>query len=177
MSNPTLQLCFGTLQLQAGCVSPTVLWQLKPNCSITPAQLLQFYATLCIVSLGIGLAFWFQGASLVLPFAGLELLLVGVALVFYARHARDGEKITLQDHQLVIELQTAGRVARSEFFGDWVKVEFKDGSGSLIEVSGQGHSVKVGRFLRPELRHALAAEIRSAVRVSLAQKLEIAVPS
>jgi uncharacterized membrane protein len=38
------------------------------------------------------------------------------------------------------------------------------GDGSLIEVSGQGLSVFVGRFVRPELRPVLAKEIRMAVR-------------
>ena len=35
---------------------------------------------------------------------------------------------------------------------------------SLIEVSGQGRSVRVGRYVRPELRAALAREIRMALR-------------
>ena len=43
-------------------------------------------------------------------------------------------------------------------------VEPKGGDGSLIEVSGQGRSVRVGRHLRPELRPALAREIRMALR-------------
>ena len=158
------KLRFGTLHLQSELDSPMVQWQLKPNCSVTPAQLVQFYVSLCVVSLGIGGAFWLQGASLVLPFAGLELLAVGAALVVYARHARDCEKIILQDHRLVVELKIAGRVERSEFSRDWVRVEPKAGDGSLIEVSGQGRTVSVGRFLRPELRPALAREIRFALR-------------
>jgi uncharacterized membrane protein len=35
---------------------------------------------------------------------------------------------------------------------------------SLIEVSGQGRRVIVGRYLRPELRPQLAREIRKALR-------------
>ena len=38
------------------------------------------------------------------------------------------------------------------------------GDTSLIEVSGQGRKVKVGRYVRPELRPALAHEIRTALR-------------
>ncbi|MBW8720520.1 MAG: DUF2244 domain-containing protein, partial [Polaromonas sp.] len=44
------------------------------------------------------------------------------------------------------------------------RIEPKDGDGSLIEVSGQGRSVRVGRHVRPELRPALAREIRMALR-------------
>jgi uncharacterized membrane protein len=111
----------------------------------------------------IATAFWLQGAHLILPFAWLELMAVGAAFLVYARHARDGEKITLQGRQLVVELETAGRTERAEFAREWVRVEPRAGDGSLIEVSCQGRSVSVGRHLRPELRPALAREIRFAL--------------
>ncbi len=139
-------------------------WLLKRNCSVTPAQLGWLYVSLCVVSLAIAIFFWVQGARMVMPFTWLELLAVGMAFVVYARHARDGEKIVLQGGQLVVELETAGRMQRAEFNRQWVRVEPKSGDGSLIEVSGQGQSVRVGRHLRPELRPALAREIRLALR-------------
>ncbi len=172
MSNSALKLRFGTLRAQDDHDAPLVQWQLKPNCSVTPTQLVQFYVSLCVVSLGISAFFWLQGARMVLPFAGLELMAVGAALLVYARHARDGEKIFLQDTQLVVEFETAGRTERAAFVRDWVRVEPKSGDGSLIEVSGQGRTVVVGRYLRPELRPALAREIRFAVRGWLAQGAE-----
>jgi uncharacterized membrane protein len=142
----------------------SVQWLLKRNCSVTPAQLGWLYVSLCVVSLAIAIFFWVQGARMVMPFAWLELLAVGMAFVVYARHACDGEKIVLQGGQLVVELETAGRMQRAEFNRQWVRVEPKSGDGSLIEVSGQGQSVRVGRHLRPELRPALAREIRLALR-------------
>lgn len=105
-----------------------------------------------------------QGAKLVMPFAWLELIAVGSAFLVYARHASDAEKIVLKDGRLVVELESGGRTERAEFNREWVRVEPKNGDGSLIEVSGQGRSVEVGRHLRPELRPALAREIRFAVR-------------
>ena len=122
------------------------------------------FASLCVVSLGIATFFWVQGATLVMPFAWAELVAVGSAFTVYARHARDGEKIYFLRGQLVVELETAGRTQRSEFNLEWVRVEPKGGDGSLIEVSGQGRSVRVGRHVRPELRPALAREIRFALR-------------
>ena len=122
------------------------------------------FASLSVLSLGIATFFWMQGATLVMPFAWAELVAVGIAFTVYARHARDGEKIFLQGGQLVVELETAGRLQRAEFNREWVRVEPKNGDGSLIEVSGQGRSVRVGRHVRPELRPALAREIRFALR-------------
>ena len=141
-----------------------VQWLLKRNCSVTPAQLLVLFASLSVVSLGIATFFWIQGATLIMPFAWAELIALAIAFMVYARHARDGERIFLQGGQLVIELETAGRLERAEFNREWVRVEPKNGDGSLIEVSGQGRSVRVGRHVRPELRPALAREIRFALR-------------
>ncbi len=141
-----------------------VQWLLKRNCSVTPGQLGWLYASLCVVSLGIATFFWLQGAKLVMPFAWAELVAVGSAFLVYARHARDGEKIVLDGEQLVVELETAGHMQRAAFNREWVRIEPRSADGSLIEVSGQGQSVRVGRHLRPELRPALAREIRFALR-------------
>lgn len=92
------------------------------------------------------------------------MLTVGAACVLYSRHAGDAEKIVLQGGQLVIELETAGRTERAEFNREWVRVEPRNRDGSLIEVSAQGRSVRVGRHVRPELRPLLAREIRLALR-------------
>lgn len=142
----------------------SIHWFLKRNCSVTPAQLGWLYLSLCVVSLGIAGAFWLHGVRMVLPFTGLELAGVGIAFVAYARHAADGERISLEGAQLVVELDNAGRRERSEFNRQWVRIEPKADDGSLIEVSGQGRSVEVGRYVRPELRPALAREIRMALR-------------
>jgi len=116
------------------------------------------------VSLAIGCGFWLHGAPLVLPFAWLELAAVGVAFLAYARHATDGETIELQEGRLIVELENGGRHERTEFLPHQVRVEPEISDRSLIEVSGQGRSVKVGRYVRPELRAALAREIRMALR-------------
>lgn len=144
------------------CAQPC--WLLNRNCSVTPVQLCCTYLFLCATSFGIGLVFWANGVRLVLGFAGLELLAVGVAFLAFARHATDGERISLVGAQLVVEREIAGRLERAEFLCSWVRVEFAAAPPSLIKVSALGRSVAVGRFVRPESRAALAREIRIAVR-------------
>lgn len=141
-------------------------WRLARNCSVTPAQMGWMYLSLCAVSLGIGTFFWMLGAPLVMPFAWLEMVVVGLAFAMYGRHAADGEKISLQGSRLVVELETAGKLIRAEFDRSWVRVEPKTGDRSLITLSAQGRSVEVGRYVRPELRPALASEIRMALRAA-----------
>lgn len=165
MSQPAPAFRFATLPAPGSHGHEAVQWLLKRPCSVTPAQLGWFYLSLCLVSLGIAGFFWLQGITMVMPFAWAELLAVGAAFLMYARHVGDGEKIVLADGRLVVELETAGRMQRAEFNREWVRIEPADGDGSLIEVSGQGRSVRVGRHVRPELRPALAREIRWALRV------------
>ena len=143
-----------------------MLWLLQRRSALTVLQLGWCYLSLCAVVLtGMFLAGWQQSSPRLTKCVWLALLAVGVALVRYARHASDAEKILLQGGQLVIELESAGRTERAEFHRDWVRVEPRHGDGSLIEVSGQGYSVRVGRHMRPELRPMLAREIRRALRV------------
>ena len=153
-----LVLRFATVQGQ------NIQWFLRRNCSLTPGQMGWIYLSLCALSLGIGVMFWGMGATMVLPFAWLELTLVGIAFLLYARHAGDGERIFLTGPQLVVERETAGKLERTEFSREWVRVEPQSGDGSLIEVYGQGRRINIGRFVRPELRPALAREIRLALR-------------
>ena len=139
-------------------------WLLKRNCSISPAQLLIFFATLCAVSFVIAAVFWVHGAPLVAPFAGVELCAVGLALAVYARHATDYERMLLQPGRLTVERVNGSRTDSVDFSPVWVRVEPSAADHSLIELSGEGKRVAVGRFVRPELRRALADELRVALR-------------
>jgi len=139
-------------------------WLLKRNCSMSPGQLFGIYLSLCAVSLGIALGFSWQGASPILAFAGIELLLVGAALLVYARHAADHERIALARGALTVTHQHGRLVERTEFRAAWVRVEPAAGDGSLVELSGDGQRARVGRYLRPEWRATLAQELRAALR-------------
>ena len=109
----------------AGPADGSVHWLLKRNCSIDAAPAGSASTlSLCVVSLGIGGAFWWHGAPLVLPFAGLELLAVGAALLVYARHAADRERMALRPGRLTVELHaSAGAPSRSSSRRAWVRVE------------------------------------------------------
>jgi uncharacterized membrane protein len=142
----------------------SVDWLLKRNCSMSPRQLLGVYGVFCVLALGIASGFWLHGATLVMPFAWLEVLAVGAALGVYARHAADAERINLRGGRLTVELACGARIDRVDFRPEWVRVEPQHGDGSLIELSGQGKRVVIGRFVRPEMRRQLADELRWALR-------------
>lgn len=138
-------------------------WLLKRNCSISPRQLLAAYALLCAVTLTIAIFFLVQGAPLVLPFAGLELLGLGTALLLQARHAADRERLELLGGRLSVECRLGEQADRVEFQTAGLRVETGRGGRALIELSGQGRRVAIGRFVRPEQRRALADELRAVL--------------
>jgi uncharacterized membrane protein len=139
-------------------------WQIRRNCSITPRQMLAAYGLLCTLSLAVALFFWFTGARVVLAFTGFELMVLGAAMLLFARHAGDGETLTLVGRSLLVERAIGPRIERAAFTTDWVTVEPAAGQNSLVELVGQGHTMRVGRFLRPELRGEFARELRRALR-------------
>ncbi len=153
---------------ESGDATPewAVHWRLARNCSMAPRQLLGFYLLLCTISLGVASFFWWQGARMVMPFAWAEMLAVAAAMLVYARHATDHESIALSRGALTVEHSSGTRLERVEFQPEWVNVEPRSGDRSLIELSAHGKRIEVGRFVRPELRRDLAAELRQALRLA-----------
>lgn len=142
----------------------SVEWVFRRNQLLAPRQVVWLCASLCVLSLGLASVLWLHGATTALPFAWLELALVGVALLIYARHAADSERIALRGDELTVENTSGDRVRRVAFQPSWVRVEPRHGDRSLIDLSGQGRRICVGRFVRPELRVQLADELRWALR-------------
>jgi uncharacterized membrane protein len=160
-----------------GAEASGMQWRMARNSSFLPGCLLGVFVALAAVALGIGAAFWWLGAPAVLPLAGAELLLVGAAFWVCSRHAGDAETITLAERELKIEHRFGRVVDRAAFRAEWVRVEPVHGEGSLVEITGQGQRMHVGRYLRPELRTTLARELRQALRLEctgpVAQALQL----
>ncbi len=141
-------------------------FELKRNVSMSPRQLMTAFGLLCALSLAVAIGFWSQGVALIVMFTGLELLAVAAALWVAARHAGDRELITLADREMAVEQRCGTQVEHARFRAEWVRVEPAGGEGSLVELSGQGRSVRIGRHVRPELRVELAHELRRALRLA-----------
>jgi uncharacterized membrane protein len=66
------------------------------TCSISPVGLLRVFVGLAATVLAIGVGFALMGAWLVLPFAGLEVLMLGGAFLHYARRVGAEKERELQ---------------------------------------------------------------------------------
>ncbi len=140
-----------------------LVWQFKRNCSISPKQLLFFFVSLALASSFVAMLTWEAGATLVTPFTVLELLALGAALLAYARHAADRERVAMSAQLLVVEWESAGRIERAEFNPRWARIVV--GERGLIEISGAGRQAFIGRYTRPERREKLARDLRRALLV------------
>jgi uncharacterized membrane protein len=137
-------------------------WRLRKNCSVTPRQVMRIYAFLSLISLSIAAFFWSIGAVLVLPFACLEIVVLGVAFWWYAKHAVDGETVSCNAASVVIDTSYAGEHRRYVFEKHTVRVHQGNKAG-LVEVYSQGQKLEIGRFLRVDLRPILVSELRRAL--------------
>lgn len=143
----------------------SVEWVMRRHGALAPRRMHWILLAALALALGLGAWFWQRGAALAMPLAGLEVVAaLALALALNRRHAGDGERIALRDDGLTVEHACGRERRRVAFQPGWVRVEPRHGDRSLIELSGQGQQIAVGRFVRPESRLQLADELRWALR-------------
>ena len=125
---------------------------------MSPAGLAKVFAALAALVLAICVGFAAAGAWLVLPFAGLEVLLLGAAFVLHARHAADYERIELQSGRLEVEVTEADRVARYQLQN--ARVSMEEGRVVLRDAK---EAIEIGRHIGAEARAELVAELEKAL--------------
>ena len=121
---------------------------------MSPAGLAKVFAALALLVLAIGAGFATMGAWLILPFAGLEVLLLGAAYVLYARHAADYERIELDAGHVTVVVAEGARTARYEM--DGAKVSLEEGR---VVLRGAKEELEIGRYLGAEARAEVAAAL------------------
>ncbi len=136
-------------------------WILKKNCSISPRQLAKAYMALCVASFLVASYFVVHGAWLVMVFSVLEMTAVGVAFMYFARHATDRELIALGDDGLVVELVQAEQVSQYWMNPQRTRVELPNVRHGLIGLEADGDRVEVGRYLTEPNRRAFANELKN----------------
>jgi uncharacterized membrane protein len=135
---------------------------LKRNCSISPAGLAGVFAALAFVVVAIGAGFAIAGAWLVLPFAGLEVLLLAAAYVLYARRAADYERIVLESGRLTVEVGQAQKTSRYEMEARGARVCLDE---ERVVLCCAREQLELGRHLDADTRARFAAELQKRLRI------------
>jgi uncharacterized membrane protein len=142
---------------------------LKRPLSSSPKLLLGFMGSLSFVCLVIASAWAYVGATWVLVFALVDVLVLLAAVVWCVRHAMDFERINLTENTLTVERQLAGRLDQWAMQRFYVRLE-------LIEVSigpfksprlllkAQQQSVVLGGFCHTAALRQLDCQLRLALK-------------
>ena len=120
------------------------------------------------VSGAIGVGFSAIGAWLVLPFAGLETLVVGAALVLVARQRGDYELVVVDKERVHIVRRARGHRECVQLQRYWARVSLARGIygwyPSRLLIKSHGRAVEVGAWMTDEAREALALELAAVMR-------------
>ena len=116
--------------------------------------------------LAIGLGFALRGAWWVLAFALVEIGATVLAVLHYARHACDRERISLTTDCLLVERFEAGEVRETRLAPCWTRIVAPDRRRSLIELESRGVTVAIGAYVSEQARRQVAQELRRALQTS-----------
>lgn len=132
--------------------------ELLPNCSLTPGGAWFFFAGIASVSLTVAMFFVLSGYWPVLPFAGLELGVLGWALWTSLERRHWIQSIDISEDLVVIETRGPAGSTRHAYPRHWAGVKLV-GSGSWLPsrllVGAHGRLLEVGAFLTEEERRSL----------------------
>ena len=152
--------------------SNSKVWQatLTPHRSLDRNGFHILMGLVILVNLVVAGMFVALGAWPIAGFAGLDVLLVWWAFRVNFADARKLERISITEHELVLERMSEKHPPQQQrFVRRWVRVELEEDQereliGSLLLVSGRTR-VAVGEFLAPEERRTLAQALKSALAV------------
>jgi uncharacterized membrane protein len=140
---------------------------LVPHCSLSPRGALWFFGSLCAVSFGVASLFALQGFWPVLPFAGLEMLLLAWALKASFDRRREAQTITISEGDVSIEWRTGRGHSQVVFSRHWARVKLRRPASRLhpsrLMIESQGRALEIGRFLTEEERHGLAIRLQRLI--------------
>ncbi len=138
-----------------------------PNKAMPWHQLVCIYAIMTCFTVSVALGFFFQGLTLILPFAGLELMALGVVLYISAWRGGVKEVVSVAGNTIRIEVGYDFPEKTYELKRDWAKVVLDSPRSnwypSRLLLRSHGEQVEIGRFLNEEERQGLAQELRRLI--------------
>ena len=125
---------------------------LSPNSSLVGIYRVIFLASITLVCGGIATIFYFFGASLILPFAGLELTILFIAFYLSFRWSSKKEKIYISNEVVKIEKGINKAEYLWEEFRTFTSFQVKRNKDQSIRMSfrSKGVDVFVGDFLNED---------------------------
>jgi uncharacterized membrane protein len=150
---------------------------LAPHCSLSTRSALCFFASVCCSSLGIGAFFALHGFWPILPFAGLEMVLLAVVLRLSMRRRFNTQTIRISEDRIDIELRETRHQQQIVFPRHWAQVKLHHAKlpwhPSRLSIQSHGRTCELGGFLTEEARCALAERLKGSIgRVNESPQLQ-----
>ena len=140
---------------------------IRPNQSISWKSGLVFVLIIAFTCLSIGLGFAYVGATLILPFAGLEVIFVGICTYLVLNKTSQQEVITLSKDKLIIEKGAYKLKKVWEYFRLWSYITVERPQHpwypAHIVVTSKGERVPLGDFLTEQEKEELVSSLESII--------------
>jgi uncharacterized membrane protein len=141
---------------------------LYPNMSASWRTNMLFFYAVGGVALVTAVFFAFQGAWLILPFAGLELLALVSVIYYWYRHHQRMEVLSFSDDAIVI--QKGCREPEKEWVYEkfWSKAMVRRAHQWYplqVAIRHRGEEVEIGRFLTDDEKQVLINQLRRVMSV------------
>lgn len=138
-----------------------------PNCSMSWQENKVFIASLALISFSIAVGFALQGLWMILPFAGLEILMLTGIMYWTSLQATHREVISIYADKVVIEVGRRKSRQVYEFQRAWTKIEFSQpilpSRRRRLVIRSKGKELEIGACLIEQEQEQLAASIRTAL--------------
>ncbi len=141
--------------------------EICPNCSLSVRGALMFFASLCLVSFGVAGILALRGFWPVLPFAGLEMLALALALRVSLQRRFHRQTITLTDADVSVESRDRAYCSQVVFPRHWAQVKLRRPASRLhpsrLTIESHGRQCELGSFLTEAERRGLALRLQRLV--------------
>lgn len=128
------------------------------NNSLTSSGRFHVLVFVFTVSVGIAVAFAALGAWPILPFAGLEMVVLFLAFRDVDRRAQDFERIAITDDRVRVEWREIGALRERELNRYWAQV-VASRDGRHVALRSHGRDLAVGRHRSDAQRLELAKDL------------------
>ena len=147
------------------------LISLSPNSSLVGIYRIIFLASITFVCGGIAIIFYFVGASLILPFAGIELTVLFIAFYLSFKWSSKKEKIYISQETVKIEKVTNRAEYLWEEFRTFTSFQIKKEKDKTLRLSfkSKGQDVYFGDFLNEDDKNLLKDSIKDIIEELNAQ--------
>ena len=140
---------------------------LTPNKSLSWKSNILFILAISVTCGVIGIAFYIAGAFLILPFAGLEIILGGTCVYLVVQRSYKQEIITLTPEKLKIEKGISKPNQFWEYFRIWAFVVVEKPKHpwypAHIVITSKGERVPIGDFLTEKEKLDLVDKLRNII--------------